>query len=65
MRYPTGVLSIALSAPQWFLGHDQLTTPEIYLNLSAAGLKAATIVWIANPFTEEHWAALDWLNPGC
>lgn len=28
----------------------------------AAGLKAATIVWIANPFTEEHRAALDWLN---
>jgi Domain of unknown function (DUF4268) len=28
----------------------------------AAGLKAATIVWVANPFTEEHRAALDWLN---
>jgi hypothetical protein len=28
----------------------------------AAGLKAVTIVWIANPFTEEHRAALDWLN---
>lgn len=28
----------------------------------AAGLKAATIVWIAQPFTEEHRAALDWLN---
>jgi hypothetical protein len=28
----------------------------------AAGLKAETIVWIANPFTDEHRAAVDWLN---
>jgi hypothetical protein len=28
----------------------------------AAGLKAVTIVWIAKNFTEEHRAALDWLN---
>jgi len=28
----------------------------------AAGLDAATIVWIASKFTEEHRAALDWLN---
>jgi Domain of unknown function (DUF4268) len=28
----------------------------------AAGLKAASIVWVINPFTEEHRAALDWLN---
>lgn len=28
----------------------------------AAGLRAATIVWIACPFNEEHRAALDWLN---
>lgn len=28
----------------------------------AAGLKAVTIIWIANPFTDEHRAALDWLN---
>ncbi|HMT08898.1 MAG TPA: DUF4268 domain-containing protein [Pyrinomonadaceae bacterium] len=28
----------------------------------ASGLKAVTIVWIANPFTPEHRAALDWLN---
>lgn len=28
----------------------------------AAGLNAATIVWIAKEFTEEHRAALDWLN---
>lgn len=28
----------------------------------AAGLNAATIIWIAKEFTEEHHAALDWLN---
>jgi hypothetical protein len=28
----------------------------------AAGLQAVTIVWIAERFTEEHRAALDWLN---
>ena len=28
----------------------------------AAGLKAKTVVWVARRFTEEHRAALDWLN---
>ena len=28
----------------------------------AAGLDAVTIVWIASRFTDEHRAALDWLN---
>ncbi len=28
----------------------------------AAGLEAVTVVWIASRFTEEHRAALDWLN---
>lgn len=28
----------------------------------AAGLQAVTIVWIAEHFTDEHRAALDWLN---
>jgi hypothetical protein len=28
----------------------------------AAGLKAATIVWVAERFEEQHRAALDWLN---
>lgn len=28
----------------------------------AAGLKVATIVWVARTFTDEHRAALDWLN---
>ena len=28
----------------------------------AAGLDAVSVVWIAQPFTDEHRAALDWLN---
>lgn len=28
----------------------------------AAGLKAKTVVWVAARFTEEHRAAIDWLN---
>lgn len=28
----------------------------------AAGLDAVTVIWIAQKFTEEHRAALDWLN---
>jgi hypothetical protein len=28
----------------------------------AAGLDTATIIWVAQSFTEEHRAALDWLN---
>lgn len=28
----------------------------------AAGLDAVTVIWIASRFTEEHRAALDWLN---
>jgi hypothetical protein len=28
----------------------------------AAGLEAVTIVWIAQPITDEHRAALTWLN---
>ena len=28
----------------------------------AAGLDAVTIIWIAERFTEEHRAAIDWLN---
>lgn len=28
----------------------------------AAGLDAVTIIWVSSRFTEEHRAALDWLN---
>ena len=50
----------------WVLIENQMgRTDTIHLGqllTYAAGLQAVTIVWVAANFTEEHRAALDWLN---
>lgn len=50
----------------WVLIENQLErTDHIHLGqliTYAAGLQAATIVWVAARFTDEHRAALDWMN---
>ena len=50
----------------WVLVENQLERTDHghlgQLLTYASGLEAVTIVWVAERFTEEHRAALDWLN---
>lgn len=60
------ILCRDLTTEDWVLIENQLArTDHTHLGqliTYAAGLQAVTVIWIANRFTEEHRAALDWLN---
>ena len=60
------ILCKDISTDNWVLIENQLE-PTDHTHLGqlltyAAGLNAVTVVWIAERFTDEHRAALDWLN---
>lgn len=60
------ILCRETATDNWVLIENQLERTDHghlgQLLTYAAGLKAVTIVWIAERFTDEHRAALDWLN---
>lgn len=60
------ILCQETGSDRWVLIENQLGgTDHIHLGqllTYAAGRRAMTVVWIAKSFTDEHRAALDWLN---
>jgi hypothetical protein len=64
--YRADILCKDAGSGNWVLIENQIErTDHIHLGqllTYAAGLEAVSIVWIAERFTAEHRAALDWLN---
>ena len=64
--YRADILCKDTATDSWVVIENQLArTDHSHLGqllTYAAGLEAITIVWIAERFTEEHRATLDWLN---
>jgi hypothetical protein len=60
------ILCKDINSQDWVLIENQIErTDHNHLGqiiTYAAGLKAVTIIWISAKFTDEHRAALDWLN---
>ncbi len=60
------ILCKDINSQDWVLIENQIERTDHnhlgQLMTYAAGLKAVTIIWIAAEFTDEHRAALDWLN---
>ena len=50
--------NVAIENQIWWSDHGHLGQLLTY----AAGVKAGVVVWIAREFTDEHRAAVDWLN---
>jgi hypothetical protein len=64
--FSADILCKDTASGNWVLIENQLERTDHrhlgQLLTYASGLKAVTIVWIANPFCAEHRSALDWLN---
>ncbi len=64
--FSADILCRDIDTENWVLIENQLESTDHkhlgQLLTYAAGLDAVTIVWIAKSFTDEHRAALDWLN---
>lgn len=65
-QFRADILCKNAETDEWVLIENQIERTDHkhlgQLLTYAAGLDAVTIIWIADTFTDEHRAALDWLN---
>lgn len=64
--FSADILCKRQGSDEWVIIENQLEkTDHTHLGqiiTYAAGLQAGTVIWVASGFTDEHRAALDWLN---